>query len=146
MLIKQRKATNYRTYVLSALMIGLLLVSQLLTGCGPGDAGNTAGENTYRDISAETLNSMMEKDGQVKIIDVREQDEYSLGHIPGAVLLPMSEFQSRAGEIPQNTAIVLVCATGARSSLAAGYLVEKGFTQVYNLEGGMAAWSYDIAN
>ena len=64
-------------------MIPLLLSLLLLAGCG----GNTA-DSSYQQISQEEAKEMMDSQ-DVIILDVREQDEYDSGHIPGAVLLPV---------------------------------------------------------
>lgn len=70
------------------------------------------------------------------LIDVREEDEYADGHLPGTVNLPLSEFEARYREIGTDKPIVLVCARGGRSAQAAEYLAYQGYQNLYNLECG----------
>jgi rhodanese-related sulfurtransferase len=73
------------------------------------------------------------------LLDVREQDEWDAGHAPGATLLPMSELNARAAELPQDRRIVCVCHLGGRSAMVTQALNQSGW-QVVNLLGGMRAW------
>ena len=103
-------------------MIPLLLSLLLLTGCGEDSADG------YQQISQEEAKAMM--DTQVVIIlDVREQDEYDSGHIPGAVLLPVGTIdETTAAEvIPEKDSTVLVyCRSGNRSKSSDGARHEDG--------------------
>ena len=90
-------------------MIPLLLSLLLLSGCG----GNSA-DNSYHQITQEEAKEMMDTQ-EVIILDVREQDEYDSGHIPGAVLLPVGTIdETTAAEvIPEKDSTVLVyCRSG----------------------------------
>lgn len=78
--------------------------------------------------------------GAVRIIDVRERDEWLEGHIPGSVLIPMSELADRVQEIDPTAPIVTVCRVGARSLYVAEALLEAGFPKVKSLAGGINAW------
>ena len=80
--------------------------------------------------------------GQVQILDVREAGEFNgpLGHIPGAVLIPLGELAGRAGELSRERPIVAVCRAGGRSAQATNILQQAGFKQVANLTGGMLRW------
>jgi len=79
-----------------------------------------------------------------QLIDVREVEEYEEGHIPGAINIPLSEFQSRFDEIDEDEAgsIVLVCAAGGRSSMAADFMAANGYDpdNLYNLVDGTMGW------
>ena len=80
------------------------------------------------------------------MLDVREQDEYDSGHIPGAVLLPVGTIdEDNAGKvIPEKDSTVLVyCRSGNRSKTASETLVKLGYTKVYEF-GGIKTWPYDI--
>ena len=80
------------------------------------------------------------------ILDVREQDEYDGGHIPGAVLLPLGSIseESAARVIPEKDTTVLVyCRSGSRSKKAAKALAELGYTGIYEF-GGIRTWTYGI--
>jgi len=78
----------------------------------------------------------------VQILDVREPDEFSgpLGHIAGAVLIPLGELAGRLGELKRDRPIVTVCRAGSRSAQAVTILLQNGFTDVANLTGGMLRW------
>ena len=80
--------------------------------------------------------------GEVQIVDVREADEYDggLGHITGAVLIPLGKLKRRAAELSRDKPIVTVCRSGARSAQAALMLEQGGFAKVANLSGGMLRW------
>ena len=75
------------------------------------------------------------------LIDVREQHEYDEVHAEGARLLPLSEFQTRYQELPQDAEVILVCRSGARSTQAAQFLEAQGYQNVTNLSGGTLAWT-----
>ena len=120
-------------------MIPVLLALLLLTGCGGGE-----GTASYRQISQAEAKEMMDTQ-EVIILDVREQDEYDSGHIPGAVLLPVGAIDedTAAAVIPAKDATVLVyCRSGNRSKTASSALAELGYTNIYEF-GGIKTWSYE---
>ncbi len=74
------------------------------------------------------------------LVDVRERGEFADVRAPGAVLVPMSEFAARAGELPRDRPLMMVCHLGGRSAAAAGFLIRSGWSDVVNVTGGMDAW------
>ena len=119
------------------LMLAMLLV---LTGCG-----GTAEENTYQQITQEEAKNMMDTQEAI-VLDVREQDEFDAGHIPGAVLLPVGTItkDSAAAVIPELDSVVLVyCRSGNRSKKASQALVDLGYTGIYEF-GGINTWPYEV--
>lgn len=74
------------------------------------------------------------------LLDVREQDEFADGHVPGAHWVPQSELASRLDELPCDRPILAICRSGNRSLRAAQFLAQMGRTNVSNLAGGMTAW------
>ena len=83
--------------------------------------------------------------GKAVAVDVREPDEYAMGHIPGAKLLPLGDVLSRAAEVmPDKNATWLVyCRTGRRSADAVQKLDSLGYANLYDL-GGILSWPYEI--
>jgi rhodanese-related sulfurtransferase len=78
--------------------------------------------------------------GAVLLIDVREANEFAFERIPGALLYPLSTFDSRAIPAVSGRKLVLQCAAGGRSMRAAQALAAAGHAEVHNLEGGINAW------
>lgn len=72
-------------------------------------------------------------------VDVRERGEYAEAHVPGAVLVPMSQLASRLGELDRSTRIHVICASGNRSKAMTDLLVAQGFDAV-SVAGGTKAW------
>ncbi len=89
--------------------------------------------------------ALQERLGRVQLVDVREPAEFTdaLGHIEGAVLLPLGELGTRLGEIDRSRPVVTVCRSGTRSAQATVLLQRAGLTQVANLAGGMLRWRAD---
>jgi rhodanese-related sulfurtransferase len=77
------------------------------------------------------------------IVDVREPEEFASERIEGSVLVPMSQFVARHEELPRDRPLVMQCHSGSRSASATMYLVQRGWTDVRNLDGGIAAWMRD---
>lgn len=116
-----------------------LSVLLILTGCG----GNVS-DDSYQQITQEEAKEMMDTQ-EVIILDVREQDEYDSGHIPGAVLLPVGTIdETTAAEvIPEKDSTVLVyCRSGNRSKTASAALADLGYTNIYEF-GGINTWPYE---
>ena len=75
------------------------------------------------------------------LLDVREQWEFNLGHLDGAVLMPLQTVPTRMGELNPGREIVVICHHGVRSHHAARFLEHNGFTNVINLSGGVDGWA-----
>jgi len=74
------------------------------------------------------------------LVDVRSASEFSNGHIPGAINIPLHDLASRSDELPTDKPIVVVCASGNRSRIGSKTLVNIGHTNISNLQGGTSAW------
>jgi len=75
-----------------------------------------------------------------RLVDVRTQQEFDAGHLPGAVLIPFDQIVARAAELgSKETPVLLYCRTGRRTGIAARALSELGFTRVWDLQ-GMTNW------
>lgn len=90
--------------------------------------------------AAEAERRLREDPDGPLLVDVREDHEFVDVRAPGAVHVPMSTFAARAGELPSDRPLMIVCHTGARSSAAAGFLIRSGRSDVVNVGGGMEAW------
>jgi len=80
----------------------------------------------------------------IKVIDVREPDEYEIAHVKGVPLLPLSQIQQRFTELDPNQHYYLHCKAGVRSLKALGFLREQGFKYLKSIKGGITAWSDEI--
>jgi rhodanese-related sulfurtransferase len=92
-----------------------------------------------RDVDVQTAATLAER-SDVVILDVREQDEWDAGHIPGALFIPMSEIQGRLSEVPKDKTVIVQCRSGNRSSQVTDYLQQQGYTNIRNMAGGLNAW------
>ncbi len=109
----------------------------------------------HTDVTAQEAKNLIDTTSQLTIVDVREESEFCeeddadgdgvVGHIPGAVNYPwISEMlQPRYAELPVDGDILVVCRSGHRSDEAAEFLDSKGFTSVYDMQGGMRSWQWD---
>lgn len=77
------------------------------------------------------------------LVDVRTVAEFNEGHIEGAINIPVEELDQRLDELPQDETIVVYCRSGNRSADAADMLDEAGYSSVYDIDGGVIAWSAD---
>lgn len=96
-----------------------------------------------KQIKPLELQRWLTNNEQLTLIDVRTPREFEAEHIRGARLLPLSVLRQRSGELPDDRPIVCVCRSGARSQSACEQLARQGFTNLFNLSGGMIAWKRD---
>ena len=80
----------------------------------------------------------------IKVVDVREPDEYEIAHVEGVPLLPLSQIQQRFTELDPNQQYYLHCKAGVRSLKALHFLREQGFKYLKSVKGGIGAWSDEI--
>ena len=103
--------------------------------CGARDDASVAG------ISVQELKAKMDAGEAFELIDVREPFEFEIARIDRAKLIPLSEISERANELRREQAFIIHCHSGRRSAQAVRLLKQRGFNKVYNLEGGIDAWS-----
>lgn len=96
-------------------------------------------ENVY-DIEPQELHINLNK---VKVVDVRQEDEFvgELGHISVAELMVLNTLPQKLQNLPKDQTVVFVCRSGGRSAQAAAFALMNGFSDVYNLRGGMLLWN-----
>jgi rhodanese-related sulfurtransferase len=90
-------------------------------------------------IQALEVQEKLKKDNPVYILDVRQPEEFRMGHIAGAKLIPLGQLERRLNEVPKGREIVCICATGHRSVPAVRELTAAGYTAA-SLKNGMIAW------
>ena len=124
-------------------LVFLLLAVMLLTACGQ-DKENDQGA-VYMNITAEEAKQIMDTEDGYIILDVRTQEEYDQGHIPGAILIPDTEIKAKAEDVltDKEQMILVYCRSGRRSKLAAETLVELGYTNIKEF-GGIIDWPYEV--
>ncbi|AWR87955.1 MULTISPECIES: rhodanese-like domain-containing protein [Thermaceae] len=111
-------------------LLAVLAVLMLFNGCAPKPG--------YKDVSVQELRAASEP-GRV-VLDVREPYEYAEGHVPGSTLLPLGQVAARAGQLPKDAPVYVICRSGNRSVQASRTLAELGFKDVRNVQGGILAW------
>ena len=121
----------------------LFLLTALLLLFSAGCSAKT--EPSFQTITAGEAAEMMEKEEGYIIVDVRTYEEYSEGHIPGAVCIPNETIrQELPEELPDREQVILVyCRSGRRSKEAAQTLAELGLNRVYEF-GGIIDWPYKV--
>ena len=124
-------------------LILLLLVVMLLTACEQAKENDQGA--VYVNITAEEAKQIMDGEEGYIILDVRTQEEYDQGHIPGAILIPDTEVKEKAGEVltDKDQLVLVYCRSGRRSKLAAEILVELGYTNTKEF-GGIIDWPYEV--
>ena len=121
----------------------ILMAVMLLTACGQ-DKENDQGA-VYVNITAEEAKEIMDIEEGYIILDVRTQEEYDQGHIPGAIVISHEEIEARAEEVltDKDQLILVYCRSGRRSKLAAEALVELGYANIKEF-GGIIDWPYEV--
>ena len=127
-------------------LLSILFIILLLVGCTQPAAEapeTTASELAYGDITGEELVSLIGSD--VMIIDVRTAEEYSQGHIEGAVNIPVDRFQTEFDELElsKDQPLAIYCRSGNRSSFAYQILTKEGFDKVYHAP-GVSQYNYPL--
>jgi len=111
--------------------------------CGIPQANAVAQENGVPEITVKELKQKMDDGEPINVLDVREPHEYEVANI-GVRLIPLGELPRRLAEFDQNGSFAIHCKTGARSANAVKLLQDAGFGNVYNVKGGITAWSEEV--
>jgi rhodanese-related sulfurtransferase len=134
------------------ILVLFLIVAVALSGC-IGDKKSeenivtdtkVSEKNTNMNINVSLAKEMIDR-GEVFILDVRRPDEYASGHIKNSTLLAVqdiaaNELDTKLKELPKDSKILVYCRSGSRSVAASNILVNNGFAQVYNMQGGINGW------
>lgn len=115
------------------------LLAALLAACG------VSSKTSYRQITADEAAQLMQEETGFVLLDVRTQEEYASGHIPGAICIPNETIGSEEiPELPDKDQLILVyCRSGNRSKQASQKLAEQGYTNVVEF-GGINGWTGEI--
>lgn len=131
-----------------------LALAPSVAGCAsgeatsPGQGSPAAWESTlgvpapgYDTVDVDGAFQAVTSDESARLVDVREPAEWAETGVPeGAALIPLGDLESRAAELAADSPIYVICRSGNRSRTASDILIGLGFTQVYNVDGGVTAW------
>lgn len=131
--------------ILSITIIASLIIA--LSACGTDknrEDAETALQKTslLQTVSAEEFSNAMRDNADHLLLDVRTQEEYDTSHLIDSTLIAVQELSSRVHEIVEwkDKPVFVYCRTGNRSLTASKILRDAGFTNIYNLEGGITSW------
>ncbi|MBI4298136.1 MAG: rhodanese-like domain-containing protein [Chloroflexi bacterium] len=95
----------------------------------------------YTRISVEEAKKMLEE-GDAVVVDVRQPNEYTAGHVKGALFIPVDSVLGRFDELPKDKKLLFICAVGVRSGLACEMAAAMGISseQLFNIEDGTPTW------
>ena len=92
------------------------------------------------EISVDELDTLI-SNGAVRVLDVREDWEFSRGRVPGAVNVPLKKLPLRAPQLKHDKPYAVICESGSRSRGATNFLLDQGFEGVVSVKGGTGAWA-----
>jgi sulfur dioxygenase len=130
-------------------LLDVAVPANLRCGQPEGNAANPGADPSWANLRYSFAgvweidpHGLEELTGPVQILDVREEEEFTgpLGHIQGAVLIPLGQLAARVDELQRDRPIVAVCRAGSRSAQATAILQQAGFSEIANLNGGMLRW------
>ena len=100
--------------------------------------------NEVKTVTVQELKKMMDEKKDFQLIDVREQNEYDFCNI-GGELIPMGQIVNNLEKISKEKMVIMQCRSGSRSGrVVAALQAQYGYTNLFNLEGGILAWSNEI--
>jgi len=124
----------------------LLLLALLLAACQAENTDHTEEMPvTYQQITQAEAKEILDTQSGYVLVDARDQEEFVLGHIPGAIVMPYAQTGELAPSLlpDKNQTILIYCRSGRRSKIAAEALAEMGYTDVREF-GGIIDWEYEI--
>ena len=136
-------------FLLPILAVAILMLPVAAAGCSSSDTGSAAAESApagegtgWVTVDVQTADEALNADAEAQIVDVREPEEWAETGVPqGAVLIPLGDLESRAAsELAADSPVYVICRSGNRSQTGSDILVGLGFSEVYNVDGGITAW------
>jgi rhodanese-related sulfurtransferase len=108
-------------------------------GSSRGDPVEDAKSRVKQVSAAEVLR---DRKPDTVLLDVREPKEWNMAHIPGAILVPLGELEAKVeAAVPRDSSVVVYCASGNRSAVAADVMQEMGYSDVASMAGGIRGWA-----
>lgn len=98
----------------------------------------------HKNLTPSEAKKLMDENKNIKFIDVREKWEYDLARIENTELFPLSTFENNLEKLNKDDELIIICHHGARSRNVCNYLSKIGFQKLYNLSGGINAWSDEV--
>lgn len=126
----------------------VLALSAVCFAEAPKAAEDTQAAAAYKTLTPQQAKQRMEQNDKIVVLDVRTQEEFAAGHIPGAVLLPVDLIEAKSEEVvkvlPDKDAEILVyCRSGKRAHRASQALADMGYTNIEHI-GGIMDWPYEV--
>lgn len=113
----------------------------LLAGGKPVTAEMVREGRLFQVATVDDIGRELDAGGRPYVLDVRSDPEWSAGHIPGATHIPVEQVEKRLSEVARDgRRMYVICAGGGRSAQAAEYLANRGYLNVFNVQGGMNTW------
>ncbi|HEY5998556.1 MAG TPA: rhodanese-like domain-containing protein [bacterium] len=133
-----------RNRTLGAALLAACLLAGAAGAAGAAEAPAPAASQKMIDDKASLpvaeARKLMADHKDLLLVDVRAPQEYAQGYIEGSRNIPFIDIMEGRHSLPKDAPILLICSIGGRSFAAVQLLQEKGYTQVYNLDGGINAW------
>jgi rhodanese-related sulfurtransferase len=96
-----------------------------------------------KEVTAQQVSEMRARGDDMTVLDVREPNEWNLGHLPAAIHIPRGQLETKVEAIiPRQRTVVIYCAAGNRSALAADTLQQMGYENVVSMAGGFSGWAH----
>ena len=118
-----------RSKFTTAIAAVLFLATGLSTGCEADEPAES------KIVSGKEAREIFASSNKAILLDVRTQEEFDIHHIPGSILIPYDELESRLSELPDKSAeIIIFCRAGRRSAISAEILINNGYKKVYDMQ------------
>lgn len=100
---------------------------------------NWGRKTTTTDLTPADVQKQLKEDQALLVLDVRQPDEYTQGHVADSLLIPLDQLAHRTADLPRDRPIAVICRSGNRSAVATSILRRAGF-DAHNVAGGMLRW------
>tara|TARA_B100000029_G_scaffold512645_2_gene609895 strand:- start:497 stop:823 length:327 start_codon:yes stop_codon:yes gene_type:complete len=97
-----------------------------------------------KEISVQSLNQKISNNDNFQLIDVREYQELEISKISQSIHIPMNTIPDNIDQIDFSNSVIIMCKSGGRSAQVCQYLIDRGYSNIYNLKGGIISWALEI--